>query len=69
MDMLPTLAFDGDKMTAVWAKSEGNVLDGSECKIMAADYEDGKWETPYSVVDSCGYVSELTVHLTLHIQH
>lgn len=61
MDMLPTLAFDGSKITAVWAKYNGSILDLSGCSstIMAADLTDGKWGTPYVIAETDKYVSEL----------
>lgn len=62
LDMLPSLAFDGDKMTAVWVKCNGNILDpaGTTNTVMASDFSDGKWQTPYIVAETEQYISELT---------
>lgn len=60
-DMLPTLAFDGDKMTAVWVKSSGNLENvfQSSGMILASDFTGGKWGKPYQLANADSYVSEL----------
>lgn len=61
-DMLPILAVNGDRHTAVWFKSEGDLADLFDApgKIMAADFTEGAWGTPYVLASVDKPVSELT---------
>lgn len=56
-DMLPVIAAEGDKMTAVWVNSNDPVNGTGKNIIMTSELVDGKWSEPAQAAEIPGYIT------------